>query len=170
MLLASVGFVAASSAQDRNAMQAEAINAIKRLGGQVQRDYQAPGQPVIGVGFSGTDVTDDDLAILKNLPSLETLILSRTDISDAGLKHLKGLTSLRQLNLPARTTDHGLKHLERLAKLQTLYLIDTQISDAGLKYLKGLQSLRVVLLNGTRVTADGARDLQRALPRARIGR
>jgi internalin A len=172
VIIAALGcgaIITRAIAQGNDASESQAINSIKRLGGSVQRDSRAPGRPVIGVGFSGTDVTDDDLAILRNLPRLEILTLSRTAVSDSGLKHLGGLKNLKQLHLPARTTDEGLANLVGLSKLQLLDILDSQVTDAGLEYLKGLANLRVVLLNGTQVTAAGVRDLQRALPKARIG-
>lgn len=49
-------------------------------------------------------------------------------------------------------------------KLEELSLRDTQITDAGLEHLKGLTRLRALDLQGTKVSGDGIRSLQRALP------
>jgi internalin A len=126
--------------------QEQAINLIKKMGGQVQRDPKAPGQPAIGISLRGTHVTDADLESLKQLKSLQILNLSQTAITDAGLKPIASLPNLRNLILPV------------------------SITDAGLVHLKGLRNLKILLLNGTKVTDAGLRDIQQALPRARISR
>jgi len=45
---------------------------------------------------------------------------------------------------------------------------DTNVSDSGLSPLKGLPSLHAVVHRGTKVTASGVNDLQKALPKANI--
>jgi hypothetical protein len=42
------------------------------------------------------------------------------------------------------------------------------VTDAGLAHLKGLNGLRMLRLEGTKVTADGAADLMKALPELKI--
>jgi Leucine-rich repeat (LRR) protein len=150
--------------------QEQVINLIKKMGGQVQRDPKAPGQPAIGISLRGTNVTDADLEILKQLKSLQILNLSQTAITDAGLKPIESLPNLRNLILPVSITDAGLVHVKGLTQLESLNLLDSQVSDAGLVHLKGLRNLKILLLNGTKVTDAGLREIQQALPRARISR
>ena len=45
-----------------------------------------------------------------------------------------------------------------------------QVTDAGLKGLKDLKQLTSLNLEGTKVTADGVADLQKALPGCKITR
>src|SRR5438445_116946 len=98
--------IAASSAaapvppRDERKEQKAAVEAIEKLGGSVQYDYQRvpgpkpnhfdpkakPKDPnafhrVIFVSLRDTKVTDDDLKILNLLPQLETLDLCNTRIS-----------------------------------------------------------------------------------------
>ena len=115
--------------------QADAIAAIKKLGGTVNLD-KTSGE-VVGVTFRGTQITDAGLEHLKGLTSLTTLGLNSTQIADAGLVHLKGLTSLDHLNLThTQITDAGLEHLKGLTSLTTLDLSRTKITDAGLEQIK----------------------------------
>jgi hypothetical protein len=72
---------------------------IEKLGGTIAIDSEVPGRPVIGVDFSGSRVTDPDLAALKEFPKLARLDLSKTKITDTGLKHLVGLEGLQKLSI-----------------------------------------------------------------------
>jgi hypothetical protein len=125
--------------------QDAAVAAIRKLGGRVERDAEAPGKPVVAVDLYRTPVSDVGLAHLKGLANLETLFLYRTRITDGGLAHLKGL-----------------------AKLQTLSLSGTEVTDGGLAHLKGLANLRTLYLVVTKVTDKGVADLQKALPEVAI--
>ena len=98
--------------------KSEAIAAIKKLGGILTVDDKSAGQPVIGLDFSETFVTDGHLVYLKWLKNLQTLMLYDTQITDAGLVNLVGLT-----------------------KLQVLGLSDTKVTDAGLAQLAGRNTL-----------------------------
>src|SRR5205085_650333 len=85
----------------------------------------------------GTAVTDAGLKELKELQSLQTLVLWRTKVTNAGLKELKDLKSLKVLDLKeTKVTDAGLKELKQLKSLQTLDLRFTKVTDAAVKELK----------------------------------
>jgi len=147
---------------------------------------------VQAVWFRNRQVSDDDLAYLTCLTSLQRLLLKNTSVTDAGLKHLKGLTTLHwlylndtritdagleTLNFPAlqtldlsntHVTDAGLVYMCRLTALEELNLRGTQVTDAGLEYLKGLTPLRILDLDDTKVSVDGVARLQQALPNCGI--
>ena len=105
---------------DPPASQAEAVAAIKKLGGYVTLG-RTSGE-VVGINLEKTQVTDGGLVHLKGMTSLADLSLSYTKITDAGLEHLKGMTSLEKL-----------------------WLRSTQITDARLAEIKAaLPNCRVI--------------------------
>jgi len=64
--------------------------------------------------------------------------------------------------------DEALRVVRKLPKLRSLDLRDTCVTDAGLGHLKGLSQLETLVLTNTRVTAEGIRRLQQALPDCRV--
>jgi hypothetical protein len=142
--------------------QRRAVEAIRKLGGAVQYDFEfvdgdpsgkkvpnarPPGpewlrrrlgdeffQDVVQANLGFDRFHDQDLAALENLPRLKELILFRTsNITNAGLVHLRGLGGLRLLNI--------YRH--------------KGISDAGLAHLEGLTGLVTLHLDGSSVTDAG---------------
>jgi hypothetical protein len=158
---------------DKRKEQQEAVEAIRRLGGEVFYDYQRPNpdEPnffdpkarpknpevfhrVVRVSLRDSKATDDDLKIFAKLPHVENLDLTNTRITGAGLEHLKGLTNLRVLGLwKTRVDDAGLKHIKGLTKMWLLSLDGTNVTDAGLAYLKSMTGLEEWL--GLADTASG---------------
>ncbi len=68
-------------------------------------------------------------------------------------------------------TDSDLAQLKRLKYLQGLALDHTQITDVGLAHIAELAQLRQVsLLNCTKITDKGVKQLERALPNCEIVR
>jgi hypothetical protein len=146
------------------------------------------------VSLRDKPITDDDLKELKKLPKLENLDLSNTHVTSAGLVHIGELKKMKYLSLwntqvdddglryiadfkklyalildGTHVTDEGLKHLEGLTNLEEwLGLVGTDVTDAGLKHLEGLAKLRSLNLRQTKVTAEGVRELKRALPNTDI--
>ena len=91
--------------------QAEAVAAIKKLGGTVILD-KTSGE-VAGVDLIGTQITDAGLVHLKDLTSLKDLYLDGSQITGAGLVHLKDLASLTTLGLDGtKITDAGLAEIK----------------------------------------------------------
>src|SRR5436305_143241 len=116
-----------------------AVKTIEALCGDVRRDSDRPGKPVIGVNLASRHVTDADLRVLKEFKSLRSLVLNAASVTNAGLAELKGLTTLEVLYLGStKITDAGLKELKGLKSLKRLSLIDTTISDTGIQDLTRL--------------------------------
>jgi hypothetical protein len=130
-----------------------AESAVRRLGGVVVRNEDAPGRPVIRVDMGRAvnrragEVTDQDLGFLDGAETLEAVGLAGTGVTDAGLSHLRGLKHLRWLILE-----------------------DTAVTDAGLAQLHELANLEIVYLHGTAVTEVGMADFRRARPETRVER
>ena len=100
---------------------------------------------VIWVNLANTEISDDGLASLENLP-LTKLHLERTSIGDAGLAHIKKLDQLEYLNLyGTKITDAGLEQLKELKNLKKLYVWQTAVTPAGMDQLKqALPDLEIV--------------------------
>ncbi|MFC1597691.1 hypothetical protein ACFL5Q_07125, partial [Planctomycetota bacterium] len=158
VLLVSIGMSWLAVRMERARKQREAVEAIRRGGGEV--GYEAFGSApspywnhaliaIFGDDFL-LDVNrvfctksfgDDEMKWLNRLTDLERFSAGHTQISDVGLERIGGLTRLKRL-----------------------YLNGTQVTDAGLEHLEGLSNLRRLDLRGTRVTPEGVAKLQEALP------
>jgi hypothetical protein len=176
--------------------QRDAIEAIRRIGGRVEFGYQLDSngaqlagdrQPpgalwlrkllgddffadVKSVDLSGTEVRDDDLQDLDELPDLEFLELNGTRITDAGLVHVDGLRRLRMLGLTSSAiSDGGLSHLRGLTRLEMLFIAYNPITDAGIEKLTCLKALGWLSVGDTEVTDEGVRQFKRAVPGCGVG-
>lgn len=106
----------------------------------------------------GSQVTDQDLALIEFLPEVERINLGKTKITDAGLVSLAGLAGLRQLNLAnTQVTDEGLSNLKEVPRLRSLDIRGTLITDVGLEHVKRLKSINHVCLSKDLIT-DAAVD------------
>jgi hypothetical protein len=84
-----------------------------------------------------TQLTDDDIELLRALPRLRAIRLSYESASEPTLEGLKGLDSIEQLSLAdSRVSDAALVHLETLTNLEHLDLRGTRVSPEGLKKLR----------------------------------
>jgi hypothetical protein len=154
---------------------------------------------VVEVSLNGTAVSDTELRYLSRLIHLRKLLLAKTAVTDAGLIHLGRLTELRVLCLNrTAVTDAGLDYLNRLPNIKSLYLkgtavtgssfvttsgfadlellilSETNVTDAGLAGLSRLTNLRFLQLEDqledAAITANGMKELKRALPNCNIRR
>jgi len=141
------------------------IQAIEKLGGSVRQIAQNDDRLEVDFHLQPGSLTDDQLAVLKDLKKVIHLHLGNTNITDKGLAQISGLTTLTELHLEkTKITDAGLKSLGRLSELSYLNLYGTGITDAGLVNLKGLAKLKHLYLWQTKVTPAGVNDLRKAIP------
>jgi Domain of unknown function (DUF6985)/Leucine Rich repeat len=139
----------------------DAIGAIRKLGGTINRVFGEAGEDTVQISFLGNaQINDDHLIALRHFPSLSQLQLESTQITDGGLASLQEFKDLRLLKLSgARITDSGLKSLHGFKKLKDLYLSNTRITDEGLKELRQLPSLSGLHLAETSVTDAGMKEI-----------
>lgn len=117
------------------------------------RELQLDGNPITGSG----------LVHLKGLAQLETLGLRQTKVNGRGLRHLQGLSRLENLFLDQTpVTSKCVSPLQALPRLELLTLNHTRIDNATLAGLIECKSLRRLDVVGTRVTAFGAEEFNRA--------
>ncbi len=146
------------------ANESDAIAAIEKVGGTVRQIAQDSEDKEAAFHLSGKDLTDDDLASVKEIENLIWLNLANTNITDAGLKHLAGINSLTKLHLEkTQIGDAGLEHLKGLENLEYLNLYGTQVSDKGLAALKDMPKLEKLYLWNSKVTKEGLAEMKDAL-------
>ncbi len=89
------------------------------------------------VDFDKSDVSDDQLAVLKDLPNLRVLFLNETSIGSKGIAHLVG-TTVEVLHLQScnHIDDACVPYLARMKSLKKLYLDKRNLSAAALVRLE----------------------------------
>src|SRR5262245_54313723 len=106
------------------------------------------------------DVKDETVATLAGLRQLKLLHLDGTRITDGALLEICTLIELNYLGLShTGISDEGLASLKGMSKLRALDLSDTSVTDAGLEQLHGT-NFRILIVQRTKVTADGVAKLQ----------
>ena len=167
----NVGLIWAEDTPATIPADAQAIQQIRQLGGQVLELAQNDSRLDVAFHLSDRKLQDDQLAVIAPLSRLAILNLRGTEITDAGLVHLAGLKGLLRLHLEkTKITNAGLKHLAGLEQLEYLNLYGTAVTDDGLPALYSLKKLRRIYLWQTGVTDAGAAALKTALPELTIVR
>ena len=118
----------------------------------------------------GQNVTDDGIAALLAVPTVQKLNLLRVShcgVGDETVRHAAALPALKALYMnDTKVTDAGVKHLlTRADTLDALRLANTAVTDNAIPDLKQLSLLTVLDLKGTKVSEKGARELAAALQR-----
>jgi hypothetical protein len=146
----------------------DCVIALEALNARFERDDEG----FITAVTVGARTTDAALVYLKGLPHLRRLsFVCALRLTDDGLAHLEELKSLEFLWFGySNITDGGMVHLRGLNNLKELFVgIDrSDFGDNGLMYLRELKSLRKLTLVKTQVTKDALRELQEHLPECRI--
>lgn len=93
---------------------------------------------MVELNLASAGLNDELLAVITDMPVLETLNLGNNGITDAGLDTLAGFENLQVLNLYGNSaiTAAGLEKLTSLESLSTIYLWGTSISEEALPSLK----------------------------------
>jgi hypothetical protein len=110
---------------------------------------------IASVAADKTSFGDAELACLRGLADLEELSLNETNVTDDGMRYLEDMPSLRYLFLNhTRISSAGLAHIKGLRNLESLSLVNTDVGDEGMKYLAELSHLEYLDVCRTRVTDD----------------
>lgn len=94
----------------------------------------------VELGPSGSDA---DLALLKDLPAVESLVADKRGVTDKGLESLAGHPGLKTLDLTlSGITNAGLTHLVNLPKLEEVNLKRCDITSPGYEALAKIKTLK----------------------------
>ena len=91
-------------------------------------------------------ITDEGLAHLKEIKSLDSVTINTGRFTDKGLEHLSKLKHLKKLHIPNNYgfTDAGLKHIAKLYQLESLYLRGELFTEVGLEEIAELKKLKTI--------------------------
>ncbi len=136
--LVNSGWLVRKVSQESNGL----IVSINAIGQPVSRDMltllgEASGS-IVELNLASTGMNDELLAMISDMPVLESLNLSNNGITDEGLAMVSGFSNLETINLygnPA-ITDAGLSDLQGLESLASVYLWGTAVTDAGIASLQ----------------------------------
>jgi Leucine-rich repeat (LRR) protein len=141
------------------------VDALDALDAVTRNDRGEP----ITIDVGGTEFSDEQLAHLKDVPTLEELHLSNTPITDAGMAHVAGLRGLKQLYLAkCDVGDEGLAHVRELVNLEALNVFGTKTTDAGIEHLMGLKHLRTLYITDLKLSSAVVDKLKQTLPQLKV--
>lgn len=118
------------------------------------------------------NLTPEGLEELQQLP-LELLTIGNLRLTEKHVAAIAGLKKLRRLHTQG-IDDSTVAGLASMESLFWLGFENSQLTDKGLQELKNFKGLKatnvnaVITLSGSKVTADGVSDLQKALPNCKI--
>ena len=128
----------------------------------------AQDNPFIDVDFSLADTTLSSKqlkALLKAKDQIFWLNLSRSDVQDEDLKTIAQLPNLVRLRLDnTKISDEGITHLASLQNLEYLNLYGSGVGDECIEILKEMPALKKVFLWQTNVSEAAANSLSEARP------
>lgn len=149
------------------------------------------------LSLTNTGVGDAGVAELKGLKSLKELHAAGSiRMTDKATETIGEFADLERLTLPSTITEKGVKNLAGLKKLKMLYVgganltdaaikdiadgmpdleslelgagLGSSITDASVPHLTKLKKLKQLGLWGSKITDDGLKALQQALPGCKI--
>jgi Leucine-rich repeat (LRR) protein len=139
------------------------------IDGEVETDANRPGNPIVSLRLFGCFLSDRVvLALMEQMPDLETLNLRRALVGDDVIQGIDKWGIKYLLLDETRITDHGLSQLSRCESLRELYLTGTAITDAGLPDLERLTQVKMIMVRRTRITMRGIEQLRNSLPGCQI--
>ncbi len=163
--------------------EAEAIEAIKKLGGTAEVESALDEQARVSATFEkptdaavlatvklpcvgsvdlrdGTKVTEKGFTALKELPDLQKLCVGKGTLTATEAEAVGTLRTLSVLVLAGcKLTDAEVGHFKKLKNLTTLDLMDTAASDKCVEALLLLAKLEEVNLSGSKIGDAGAKQL-----------
>ncbi len=142
-----------------------------------------------GVHEEGFGVGDGAMAVVAQLPALESIALRLTKVTDQGMAELAKCKTLRSISIPgtavtdqgltsllalpklsslglgvydegAQVTDEGMETIGQMTELEHLELSGTEVSGIGLKQISQLKQLKSLSIDNTKITEAGLAELK----------
>jgi Leucine-rich repeat (LRR) protein len=118
--------------------------------------------------FWSTPINNDALKNIGRFSSLEVLNLEGTNVTDEGLVYISNLPKLKVLTIIGNNTDAGLSNLKESKHLEDLVFFSPEITDKGLANLKDIPTLKKLSISTFKVTREGIEDLLKVKPNLEI--
>jgi Leucine-rich repeat (LRR) protein len=119
------------------------------------------------LNISDTQVTDEGLKHLRNLKKLEELVLDNTNITGEGFQYINELPNLRVLVVSPKVKGENLRYLGKM-KLELLNIAENAIDDRAIPYLTKLKTLERLIIFDTKISKEGVKQLEKALPQCMV--
>ncbi len=117
------------------------------------------------IWLTGPHVDDTALGYFSECTEMAQMNLVSPKITDEGLTHFKDFTQLYcvQFGCPA-IKGAGLIHLKNSPQIKLLGVHRSQLDDQAIKTLIALTNIKSLQIRGTKVSAKGLAELQKARP------
>ena len=134
-------------------LEQRAASHFASLGAEMSPEY---GPIIESINLSSkSQVTDEDVMLIRNLRNLHTVILRETQISDRTLANISHLKKLQTINLfGTKVTSDGMRHLSNLPNVSWLSVESTAVDDRGIPDVVKLKTLRHLFLGGSKATGE----------------
>ena len=131
------------SAED-DRLRVSAVNASASFGDEQLAALAPVAERVVWLDIGRTQVTDEGMANIGQMPNLERLHLEQTKVTDAGMKHLAALKKLEYLNLYGTGVTAAIfEPMAELRNLRKLFLWETKVDPAAAREFQRKMSLEV---------------------------
>jgi len=131
------------SAED-DRLRVSAVNASASFGDEQLAALAPVAERVVWLDIGRTQVSDEGMANIGQMPNLERLHLEQTKVTDAGMKHLAALKKLEYLNLyGTEVTAAIFEPMAELRNLRKLFLWETKVDPSAAREFQRQMSLEV---------------------------
>lgn len=101
------------------------------------KKLKAVSEQIISLNLSNSNLTDEMMSVVADLPHVQKLFLQKTTITGKGLQALQQLQYLEYLNVyDTKVDDAGLEYLKNLKRLNKLFLWQTDVKEAAMSSLE----------------------------------